>query len=227
LNVSSNDNLTHLGLTFNNLSTINVSQNTKLEFLHLELQNFITSIDVSANSKLRNFECSYGAIKELDLSNNTKLESVNCIFSYELTKLNLANGHNTILTIVDAFETPKLLCIQVDDQITANNGTAPYNTWLKDAIASYSENCDTTLGIDDEILNNSVTIFPNPANDILNIESKNLLLTKVEIYSILGKKVKEVNSNFSDINISSMSIGLYLTKIYSEKGIAYRKFIKN
>ena len=52
-------------------------------------------------------------------------------------------------------------------------------------------------------------------------------LNKVEIYSLLGKKLKEYNSNTTIYNIEDLSSGLYLIKIYSKKGMStLKKLIK-
>ena len=81
------------------------------------------------------------------------------------------------------------------------------------------------LGIDDNLLSQGLTLFPNPTTDILVIESK-LPIIKIEIYSYLGKRMKDVNANFNNIKIDHLVSGVYMVKIYSEKSIAYRKFIK-
>ncbi len=71
----------------------------------------------------------------------------------------------------------------------------------------------------------SFNIFPNPVSDILTIDSK-LELNKVGIYSILGKKVKEINTNFNSISTSDLLSGIYLVRIESENGLVVKKLIK-
>jgi len=68
-------------------------------------------------------------------------------------------------------------------------------------------------------------LYPNPVYSTLSIESK-LPLEKVEIYSILGQKMKEVNSDFSSISTENFSKGIYMIRIYSKKGTTTRKLIK-
>lgn len=82
------------------------------------------------------------------------------------------------------------------------------------------------LSVDDEILNNSLKLYPNPVTNILTIESKNVAISKVEIYSILGEKIKEINSIFGSITTDNLPNGMYLIKIYSEKGMVMKKTIK-
>ena len=90
-----------------------------------------------------------------------------------------------------------------------------------------STGCSTAqLSVDDEILDNSLKLYPNPVTNILTIESKNVAISKVEIYSILGEKIKEINSNFGSITTDKLPKGIYIIKIYSEKGMVMKKTIK-
>ena len=82
----------------------------------------------------------------------------------------------------------------------------------------------TTLGVEDvNLVQNE--IYPNPAVESLNIESKGDLV-KVEIYDYLGKKVFEDSSVSKNIDISELSKGVYILKLHSESGTTSRKFIK-
>ncbi|MDH5413591.1 MAG: MopE-related protein, partial [Flavobacteriaceae bacterium] len=89
------------------------------------------------------------------------------------------------------------------------------------------EDCDGggVLGIDDELLAKSVRFYPNPAGNYLTIDS-DITLTKVEIFSILGKKIKELNKDFKSIPIDDLSKGVYIVRLQSEDGLATKKLIK-
>ncbi len=223
LDVSNNVNLTSLDCTSNQITSLDVSQNTNLGELYCETMQ-LTTLDVSKNLKLNDFGCTGNQLTSLDLSQNTSLVFVSCRNNL-LENLNIKNGNNTSIWAFDATGNQLLTCIQVDDADAANSGIAPYDRWYKDVTASYSEDC-STLSLDAELFAQSISLYPNPVSNILTIDSE-ISLIKVEIYSVLGKRIKEVNSNFSDINIGNLSAGLYLTKIYSEKGITHRKIIKN
>ena len=73
---------------------------------------------------------------------------------------------------------------------------------------------------------NSIKMYPNPVTSILSINSYTIELTKVEIFSSLGKKVKEVTKDFKSINVGELSNGVYFVKAYSENKIITRKMIK-
>ena len=83
------------------------------------------------------------------------------------------------------------------------------------------------LGIEDEtVLTNEVRIFPNPVSKNLTIDSGSKI-SKIEIYSLLGTKVKDIKSSeFNSISISSLSSGMYLIKIFTEKSSVVKRIIK-
>ncbi|MCD6597486.1 MAG: T9SS type A sorting domain-containing protein, partial [Bacteroidales bacterium] len=153
----------------------------------------------------------------------TSLTTLDCSDN-DLNSLDIKNGNNSILLSFDASNNPSLQCIQVDNATAANTGQAPYTNWKKDATATYSEDC-ASLGIDDELLTKGLKIFPNPVKNTLTIESE-LPLTKVEIYSVLGQKIKEIRSDFNTISTNGLTGRIYLIRIFSENGVTVRKLIK-
>ncbi|MFK8061354.1 MAG: T9SS type A sorting domain-containing protein, partial [Polaribacter sp.] len=69
-------------------------------------------------------------------------------------------------------------------------------------------------------------IYPNPTSSVFQIKS-NLTIDKVEIYNLLGQKVKQFTSlNSKEFSISQLKNGLYLIKIYTEKGIGSKRIMK-
>ena len=83
---------------------------------------------------------------------------------------------------------------------------------------------DTTLSVDDNLFS-AISIYPNPTNDILNINfgsNNNInISTKISIYDIQGKKVKAIRRNteiIQKVNTSQLSNGIYVLKINSKNG---------
>ncbi|MEN8187961.1 MAG: T9SS type A sorting domain-containing protein, partial [Bacteroidota bacterium] len=239
LNLSNNISLTELSCYSNELTSIDVTQNPALRYLKC-CSNQLISLDVSKNPNLECLICTNNKLTTLDLSKNPNLTAIFCDYN-ELISLNIKNGNNSIFPShtsskqslkaplpppsFNATNNPSLTCIQVDNETDANNGMVPYDRWKKDATATYSEDCQSLLGIDDEILSEGLNLYPNPVTNMLTINSK-LSLEKIEVYSVLGQKVKEVNSNLKSISTDNLSRGIYFIKIYSEKGKAFRKLIK-
>lgn len=82
------------------------------------------------------------------------------------------------------------------------------------------------LAVEDFMLAAKINVFPNPVSSILSIKSE-IPLQKVAFYSMLGQKVKEINSGFKAISTSDLSTGVYTLRIYSENGFASKMIIKN
>jgi hypothetical protein len=84
------------------------------------------------------------------------------------------------------------------------------------------------LGVDNVEIDKNFKVYPNPTNGIVNINS-NTPIYLIEIYDLIGKKIKEISfdSNSSNIDISDFNSGVYLLKLYSTKGVRAHKILKN
>ncbi|PZR20136.1 MAG: endo-1,3(4)-beta-glucanase [Flavobacterium psychrophilum] len=69
-----------------------------------------------------------------------------------------------------------------------------------------------------------IMLYPNPAHDILNIESNGIAIDKIEIFSVLGARVLEI-ANTSEISIDHLQSGMYLVKIHSGNEYQIKKVI--
>ena len=97
LDVSNNTALTYLYCQKNHLSSLNVSNNTALENLACNINN-ISSLDVSNNTALKDLTCYNNNISNLDISKNTALTELNCRAN-DLSSLDVS--YNTALTRLD------------------------------------------------------------------------------------------------------------------------------
>lgn len=128
--------------------------------------------------------------------------------------------------------------------------TVPFSTYPVNKVAtSGTSNTGTAVSINEEIKhayineyncfndiifssvgelnqnNNSLLVFPNPSNGIFTIKSEEEITT-IEIYNVLGEKVRSSSGNGSkktEIDLSNQSKGIYFVqiksgdKIYSQK----------
>jgi len=83
----------------------------------------------------------------------------------------------------------------------------------------------------DTNFDNHFSLFPNPANDRFTIRSTQVRLNQIEVYDLLGKRVKtqEVSNNEQVINvdIQSLPTGIYVVRLKSELGTFNKKIIKS
>ena len=75
---------------------------------------------------------------------------------------------------------------------------------------------------------NKFKIYPNPANDILNIKTDNNQKINALILSdINGREIINQTINTGNIKVSELEKGIYFLKIDSDNGIFTKKIIKN
>lgn len=77
----------------------------------------------------------------------------------------------------------------------------------------------TILGIEDQQKSHSLSLYPNPVNDVLYIKDKNDNQS-FSIYNWIGEKVLESNSD--KVNVSQLASGIYVLKT----GVTTLKFVK-
>lgn len=141
----------------------------------------------------------------------TNVDTVN------LQESDLNTGTNTLTAVVHDATT----LINVDSHESVHVATV---TWT----------IDNTLGIQDVVANNfSLTMYPNPSNNVVHFKLENTLTNTVivKIVSMDGKEVKTINLNNNQntaIDISALSQGLYITNFYANHVlIASKKLVKN
>ncbi|WP_344927398.1 T9SS type A sorting domain-containing protein [Aquimarina addita] len=85
-------NIVELDCSDNQITSLDISANTVLRNLDCSF-NQLTSLDVSTNSALLNLSCSFNQISNLDISNNTDLQDLFCSLN-KLTNLDVSNNNN-------------------------------------------------------------------------------------------------------------------------------------
>ena len=77
-----------------------------------------------------------------------------------------------------------------------------------------------------KINKNAISVYPNPANDVLWISNVELG-AKVIVRSIDGRVVLNQTANGNAISVASLNQGTYLVEVHAQNGVATTKFIKN
>ena len=88
-------------------------------------------------------------------------------------------------------------------------------------------------GIEDH-LSSRISLYPNPANDVVNVECtmNNVQLEGIEVIDVYGKVVRTVvgANNYSPlqtrINVSDLAAGMYFVRVTTEEGSATKIFVK-
>ncbi|MFT5242278.1 MAG: hypothetical protein ACI8QQ_000192 [Psychroserpens sp.] len=222
IDLSTNVTLGTLVCSDNGLTSLDISTNTVLDELYCANNN-LTSLDSSTNIALINISCENNNIQSLDVSENINLGALisndNQLTSLNVANVaNVANGGNGGLNFMKAQNNTALPCIQIDGGFTPPK----ISNWEKDAAASFSSNCASLSVMGFNL--NLVSLYPNPTTSELNIEMSHGFKQAI-IYSVLGKEVLRVHNK--NIDVSSLSNGLFLIKIEDESGnVLTKRFIK-
>ena len=240
LELTTNTVLENLDCNTNtSLTTLDISQNNDLETLICNNTN-ISNLDLSNKAELTILNCAYTALTDLDLSdnialqilysNNTSIGSLDvsnspnlttfhCQQNSSLTQVNLQNGNNSSIFDFFASNCPNLTCVEVDD---VSYSTTNW-TFIDDS-AAYSTDC-FTLGVEEPDTVNQFALYPNPTNNILNIQLQNgTALKQVNLYNNLGQHL--LSTNKTTLNVSHLNPGIYFVEVETNQRTTTKKLIK-
>ena len=107
-------------------------------------------------------------------------------------------------------------------QVQANCGIGNLSEWSETVTES------TTVGLN-SWLSGSVTLYPNPAKEYVDIRVDGDVDVKMmKVYDVYGKLIYTVNviDNPTRINLSSLTSGMYFMRITTEAGTVTKPFVK-
>ena len=108
------------------------------------------------------------------------------------------------------------------------NGSAADDDTNNDSVPDYLQ-FSVALGISSVVQDNAIELYPNPVNDILNINNTtNETISSITIYAINGSKVKQSNAknSLTTIQVNDLLSGIYFVKIEMNNKVLNYKFIK-
>ncbi|MDO4225619.1 MAG: T9SS type A sorting domain-containing protein, partial [Bergeyella zoohelcum] len=76
---------------------------------------------------------------------------------------------------------------------------------------------------DAKTASSEISVYPNPAVDVLNIKAKSAV-SQYEIYDFTGKKI--TNGKGEKVNVTNLPKGNYIIRINTENTSSVEKFIK-
>ena len=86
---------------------------------------------------------------------------------------------------------------------------------------------NTTLGTNDFKIA-GLKLYPNPTNDSWTISTRNIKMSTIQVFDILGKQVLSLAPNAIEANIdaSALKSGLYFAKINTDNGSSSLKLVR-
>jgi hypothetical protein len=89
------------------------------------------------------------------------------------------------------------------------------------------EGVDTPLSVEEETFIKGLKVFPNPTDDFLKVQAGQMM-EQVSLYNIFGQEVysKRANTENLTIDMSNLSSGMYLLRIFTGNSSTSKKIIK-
>ena len=87
----------------------------------------------------------------------------------------------------------------------------------------------TSVLSNSDFLSSNLTVYPNPANNVLNISnSVNATINNVDVTDLNGRVIKSVKVNATEgqISVSDLAAGMYMVKITTDQGTGVKKIVK-
>jgi pectate lyase len=194
------------------------------------IQNFTTSgITSTFYTILGNLSTSYGTISYNGLS------LTQCLKMQSNTDIEFTTTEAGTLTLV--LNSTYTATVKVDDiAYTPSAGiiTIPISVGSHKIIKGSGSNYlfymsvvyDKADGIGNTNASSATTLYPNPVTNSLSISS-NANVKEVEIYSLAGALVKQIEGNMKSVDMSQLSKGSYLVKVITEQGTIKQLILKN
>jgi pectate lyase len=119
---------------------------------------------------------------------------------------------------------------------TASNGVvvipdvpAGQNQITKDNVANlyYIKTAYNSTGINAHNME-MISIYPNPFSDILNLKvHSGISVRRISIFNSTGQLVRNIDSNTTRIDLSSLNRSIYFIVVHTNKGVITKKVLKN
>ncbi|GEP52051.1 hypothetical protein FNO01nite_27230 [Flavobacterium noncentrifugens] len=185
-------------------------------------ENIVVTLDVNPD------EFDINSLQVMNASHPAFAEVRNNTVEFKFANINLApsagdppvSGHGNIL-----FKMKSKATLETGDLV--KNRANIFFDYNFPIVTNDAETTFEVLSTDVFTNDESVVVFPNPAQDKININCNNTIKS-IELYDVQGRvlEVFAANKISAQINISDKSKGIYFVKIITEKGKKVQKIIK-
>lgn len=92
---------------------------------------------------------------------------------------------------------------------------------------AYTINGCDDLGLSTDFVENNLSIFPNPSNDIVYVQLNGVDISSIAVKDMTGRTVGMYTSlkHYIEVNVADLTPGTYFLKINTEKGNLVRKVV--
>ena len=108
-------------------------------------------------------------------------------------------------------------------QVQADCGNGNVSAWATTTATTLADGVNSYL-------ENSVVLYPNPAKEAINVQCtmNEWNGATVEVLDVYGKLLQtlKVDSEITQINVSSLANGMYFVRMTTEQGVVTKRFVK-
>ncbi|HQV36114.1 MAG TPA: T9SS type A sorting domain-containing protein [Flavobacterium sp.] len=180
-------------------------------------ENIVVKVEIEPN------QFDYNSLQVLATSNDASVRMNANVIEFIFQNIQLeSGGHGNILLKMKTNGT-----LQTGDYVEKRaNIYFDYNFPIEtnEAVTLFQ-----ALSVVNPVLDNLISIYPNPVKDSVNISIKeNSTIKTIELYDIQGRllQTKLVNDVISEINLAERANGMYFIKINTDKGSKVEKLVK-
>lgn len=147
-------------------------------------------------------------------------------------KLNTANVQGAAIKGVNDVDTVET--VQIDNAqgqytiVVTHKGGNLFQSQAQNFSLVVDGVTDVTAGISQNEFGNKISVYPNPATNVINIAldaSVDSAGCTVALYDLQGRVVKNFNSFVERIDVSGLSTGVYMLNVVKDNSIASKKII--
>ena len=218
-------NITELQVWQNQLTELDLSQNTLLERIEC-FDNPLIILNISDCVLLKYLHSDNTQLNSLNLTDHSNLIEI-IVSNNQLIDLDIRNGNNVNITAFTSYGNPNLTCIFVDDAVYSQ-ANWPFIDQASTFVETQEE-CDA-LGFNDFFIQ-EIKIYPNPVQNRLNVQlpEHSYQDLSFKIVDILGKEVyySAIDQLHFPVETFNFQRGVYFLSIYNNKTkLLTKKLIK-
>jgi len=218
LNVTGDNKLKILNAEFCQLTQLDASNLPLLEELRVT-GNQLTSLNIAGSTLLHRITCEGNQLTTLNCNDLVNLQSLVC-HDNPLQTLYIKNGVDEVELLINENTSLEYICADAS-QVTA------IQTLIADMHPDCVVDSNCLLQTEKFTQQNAIALHPNPAHDILNIETNDaIIISKINVYNFLGQLVLSSDAKTA-IDVSGLQDGNYFLKITSNSGSIVKRFVKN
>ena len=208
----------------------NYLNNSELSFSYAKTPDLIAQFEQQADTNLTDFMNDWFYGESYPIYNIEWSQDQGQDFHLQLNQTSALNDNHffRLYVPVQLIGTNDTLNLKLNNQVNHQSYNYDINFIVDTVIFDpdlhlISKNSSTQLNITN-IKNTKINIYPNPANDVLIIEST-FKIDKIKIIDINGACIK-IPISENKINLSSLPKGIYIVNIQTSKTIFTKKIIK-